>query len=546
MSDKLQDYIRENRSAFDQLQPPDIWHGVAAGIKQQGVTFKPKNYKTMIRYGFGASAIVVASFVALFNTKAGDHTAHTTTQANKLKTERTIFDSTPSVTSSLIKQTPLSSSQETKTPTAKSAEATEDTVSIAPVSPLPPAEPVPAVEAIAPPPATPPVAPLPPPPFSSGPSQANSASDKKISEDEDVPQGPEFTSVDSSFKDIRRVEVNGQVCNVTITSHNDDAVKVRGEIKESGHEITQVDNSTYKRKEYKIKMQRNGDLLKVWIVDHTLEEKTKRSNDNETGSYLNLQLPEATAIKVFNCSGNITVSGPFKSRAELKSSFGNIKADNISADLKVSSSSGNITVSNITGKVESNSSFGNQKFDNITGNIVLRSSSGEIIVHELHGNADVSCSFGHQTFSHMRGDLKTVSSSGNVTVEELTGNASVKSTFGAQDYKSVEGDIVSSASSGDIKLSDHKGQLTLSTSFGSIRGKNITLKGNSEFKASSGNISMNIINNMEDLRFDLVSSSGNLSIDKADIKKRSDNKLQYGGGPILIKGVSSFGNQNYN
>ena len=540
MSDKLHEYIRENRSAFDQLQPPDIWHGVMAGIKHSGLTFKPKNYKTMIKYGFGASAIVVASFVALHMSKIKQERTTPVTIQKVEKNERTIFDTTPSVVSAILPGKPVSASQVTRTPKSGTASETDAKAETPPVPPVP----------VVPASLTPPVAPAPPaaplpPAAPSQPGKNSSTTFQQEIHDDDEPAGPEFVSLDSALTGINKIVVNAQVCNITVTTHKNDDVKVRGEIKEGGGDMLMLGLVSYKRREYKFKLSRNGDLLHVWVVDHKLDEKVKCKADSKIETFLNFEIPETTSLKVFNSSGNITVSGPLRSRAELKSSFGNITGDNIAAGLDVSTSSGNITISNTGGEVNSQSSFGNQKFDDISGNITLRSSSGGVVISNVKGNADITTSFGHQNLSGINGNIKLNSSSGDISVKKLTGNAIIKSAFGQQVLEFIEGDITSTSNSGDIRVADHKGQLSLKTSFGNIRGKNITLLNSSEFKATSGSITMNFTNKLEDLSFDLVSATGNLSIQKAEVKKKADKELHYGSGPITIKGVSNYGNQSY-
>jgi len=66
-----------------------------------------------------------------------------------------------------------------------------------------------------------------------------------------------------------------------------------------------------------------------------------------------------------------------------------------------------------------------------------------------------------------------------------------------------------------------------------------------DFKTSSGDIHINFLNEMKELSFDLKSSSGDLLVEKNNIKNSSDKSLVVGQGPILVRGVSSFGDQSY-
>src|SRR5205823_4155050 len=96
------------------------------------------------------------------------------------------------------------------------------------------------------------------------------------------------------------------------------------------------------------------------------------------------------------------------------------------------------------------------------------------------------------------------------------------------------------ASSGNIRFNDTKGSLTLVTSFGNIKGEKIQLLSNGKFKASSGNITIDFLNEIKDLRFDLHAGSGTCSVEEGEHKKRSDKSLEYGSGSILISGTTTF------
>jgi len=61
-------------------------------------------------------------------------------------------------------------------------------------------------------------------------------------------------------------------------------------------------------------------------------------------SVLDLEVPVKTSVDVDNQSGNIVVNGLENKHMSLRTSFGNIRAENIISDLTVKSSSGNITL----------------------------------------------------------------------------------------------------------------------------------------------------------------------------------------------------------
>jgi hypothetical protein len=90
-------------------------------------------------------------------------------------------------------------------------------------------------------------------------------------------------------------------------------------------------------------------------------------------------------------------------------------------------------------------------------------------------------------------------------------------------------------------MKDLKGMLDIVSSSGNIRGEDIMLTGDTRFKATSGGVSIGLLNNAEELSFDLDAGSGNLYAAGSS----ADERLILKQGPIKISGVTSSGNQRY-
>jgi lia operon protein LiaG len=519
MNDKLKIFVQENRGAFDHLDVPDVWSAIQTGLAQPSSIVQIKNITNMLKYGFGASAIAIAGFIAVQQHNISSQRAVLISGIEK--PSRTLLDSSPSLFQMpvFVNHSPDDTSKRKRIsyPPALSPAAV-----VTPEAPESPESPEPPV-------------------------QETTAMDfKNYSGDKDSAFAANGrTTIDTVFHDIKQLEVNAKFCNVNVKAVKGNKLRLKGAMNESGGELVICGVHAYRKKEYIIRCSREGDLLKVWIDEEDLPKKENVNSKNGGDSYLDFEVPEETGLRINNSSGNIKASGSHASRIQLRSQFGNVSADHIEGEAELKTSSGNINVSEISGNVKSETAFGSQQFDNIKGNMSLRSSSGDITITQLRGNADVISSFGHQRYTTIEGDITGRASSGNVVIRHLKGNLTLKTTFGTQEYEDVEGNINSRSSSGDIRIDGAKGQISLGTSFGSIRGKNVRLLSAGDFKATSGNISMNLLNDLNELRFDLIASSGDLSVEKGNTKSRSDHELQVGDGPILIKGVTSFGNQNY-
>jgi hypothetical protein len=231
---------------------------------------------------------------------------------------------------------------------------------------------------------------------------------------------------------------------------------------------------------YEIIYREDGGRIKVWI------ERPNNIWRNIEG-LLHFDVPENVIVIVDNSSGNIEAEDLKSREITLEASSGNIIARNMKGVLSLRCSSGNITLSDQN------------------GNATLRASSGNLKIDEVSG------------------DLEAHASSGNITIYEVIGN--------------VEADC----SSGNIKLGDIEGRLNVGSSSGNIRGEDILLTGDSRFKASSGNVTIGLLNSEDDLSFDLDSGSGNLYA----AGSTADDRLILRKGSINITGITTSGSQRY-
>lgn len=231
---------------------------------------------------------------------------------------------------------------------------------------------------------------------------------------------------------------------------------------------------------YQIIYRKEGGRIKVWI------ERPNNIWRNING-LLHFDVPDNVIVVVDNSSGNIEAEDLNSTEITLEASSGNITARDIKGILSLRCSSGNISLSGQN------------------GNTTLRASSGNLKVDEVNG------------------DLEAHASSGNITIYE------------------VDGDVEADCSSGNIKLRDIEGKLNVGTSSGNIRGDDILLTGDSRFKASSGNVTIGLLNSEDDLSFDLDSGSGNLYA----AGSTSDDRLILRKGSINITGITTSGSQRY-
>ncbi len=229
-----------------------------------------------------------------------------------------------------------------------------------------------------------------------------------------------------------------------------------------------------------IKYKRDGDKVSVWI------ESPKSVWGNISG-LLDFKVPKGTLVTVNNSSGNVLADGLEAEVLFIKCSSGNIKTLKTIADIEIIASSGNITVEGHRGEMKATASSGNLKISDVNGDLSAKASSGNITLREISGYLKARCS------------------------------------------------------SGNISLSQVIGVLSVECSSGNIKGKSVQIKGDSDFRTTSGNIDIELENERTELSFDLDAGSGNLYAGGM----RGGDQLYVKEGEIWIKGISSSGNQKY-
>ncbi len=291
-----------------------------------------------------------------------------------------------------------------------------------------------------------------------------------------------------SFNGIKKLRVDASLFGVEITGSNRDSVDME----------VRMPRELLER--YEVQHAQEGSALVVRVVQKKI---------GLLGFHGELrvvfQVPRAIDLDITTASGDQVVRAMACRNATLRSSSGDIDARDIEAGFQAASSSGSI------------------ELENITGPMSARSSSGDIRIKTANG------------------DLAVETSSGKIRVEGFTGDIKAHASSGDHIYTNVTGDIIADTSSGTITVDRQEGELDLRSSSGDLVGRGVTLTGSSHFQTSSGRIDFQFDNAVEQLSFDLRSSSGQLTAGNTQAKER----LTTGQGPIKVTGQSSSGDQSY-
>ncbi len=297
-----------------------------------------------------------------------------------------------------------------------------------------------------------------------------------------------YANVDANYDGIDRVEIEGRFVDVNIIGMETNGVDLKGIIK----------GELRGKNRFKIKHSKVGSILKIWI-------EAPRSISGRFDAHITLKVPYNLDIDIRNSSGDVYIEEIVADKMKLKTSSGDVELKNIETHLISTSTSGDLEVYYLKGLIAAGSSSGDQNFKHVRANVSTRSTSGDI------------------SFSDVVGDLVSRTSSGDLQ------------------FKNIEGRISNISTSGDLTIEKAKSILNLATTSGDIEGNQVELIGDSKFKSTSGNVSIDFTNNMEEMSFDLRASSGDLKAGSSS----ADKKLYKKYGNVWIYGISSSGDQTY-
>ena len=174
--------------------------------------------------------------------------------------------------------------------------------------------------------------------------------------------------------------------------------------------------------------------------------------------------------------------------------------------LKVANASGNFAISNFDAdELHARSVSGDLTLDSCRGEMILGTVSGDLQFHDGEGS------------------LAASSVSGDILIDRFAGTIDVRST------------------SGDLELGNIRGSISAKTTSGDVDVEDIWVTGDCIFVSTSGSVDVQFSNPRDSLRFDLVSTSGDLSV----FGVRGKRALAIGDGRYTISGKTISGDQGY-
>lgn len=192
------------------------------------------------------------------------------------------------------------------------------------------------------------------------------------------------------------IEVKTSGGSIEVYGSNTDQVRVEMYVRKRGRELDQGDVDL---DEWEIRVQQEGN--KVYATANK-EGRNRGWNNNN------------------NISISFKVYAPVKSKADVRTSGGSLRLENLQGDQLARTSGGSITV------------------EEIGGDVSLRTSGGSITINNIEGSVDANTSGGRIRAEKVTGGINARTSGGSITLEAVSGNVEAKTSGG-----SIEAEILS-------------------------------------------------------------------------------------------------------
>jgi len=210
---------------------------------------------------------------------------------------------------------------------------------------------------------------------------------------------------------------------------------------------------------------------------------------------------------------------------DFNTSGGDVRiSDNITGNIRMRSSGGDLNARNITGDLYFDTSGGDIDMYNLKGNLDGHTSGGDFEIREIDGEVDIRTSGGDIDFHKLSKGGRISTSGGDIEIRETYGKFNGSTSGGDIKLDRIYGDIDLSSSGGDINLGIAQGNLRLSTSGGDmvIRGA----YGSVDAYSSGGNVDIELMSEKDPrLKKDIPYETGS-------VRKRV--KVEAKGGEIFI------------
>jgi putative adhesin len=208
----------------------------------------------------------------------------------------------------------------------------------------------------------------------------------------------------------------------------------------------------------------DGGVLRVGTNRDELEN---RAEGREVGfeTHFEVTVPPATAVTVRNEHGRVEVADA--ARADITSSFDEVRLSRVSGAARIQSRHGDVLASTVGGDLSLVARHGRVEVQDVQGGATVDSEHGDVSATRT-GGLVIRASFGEVGVEGVRGDLEVRSQHGPVTARNVSGAATIEGSFGDALVEKAGGDARITVAHGAIDAADVVGGVVAETSFGDV------------------------------------------------------------------------------
>lgn len=191
----------------------------------------------------------------------------------------------------------------------------------------------------------------------------------------------------------------------------------------------------------------------------------------------------------------------------LSSTSGDISVTDAGARVVARSTSGRVTVRGITGEANLTTTSGNIRTERVEGALIVSSTSGDLQISDVGGTLSVRTTSGNVTARSVHQETSVSSTSGNVRVERVGGRVNVRAVSGAITVIETEGDVNAENVSDSVLIENIKGRANATSVSGRITIRNAregarasTVSGTIEITGTRGRVNANSTSGLITLR----------------------------------------------
>lgn len=215
----------------------------------------------------------------------------------------------------------------------------------------------------------------------------------------------------------------------------------------------------------------------------------------------------------------------------------------VSVDVRISTTSGDVNVDKIDGRVRVAATSSDIEIDGIHGDCDIENTSGDIRIRDMVGNIDIMSTSSNALFDNIQGEVHLQATSGDTEAHWVVGSISITKTSGNVRISKSSGDIDVNATSGDIDIDQREGGFTINTSSGNVAVTSELAQGSLyEIETTSGDIELRVPTEVKgDVR--LKTASGNIDTN-LELQVRSfdrhslEGRIRGGGKEIRLSSAS--------